>query len=498
MKKLLLLVALLTISLTLTFAQDVTAKIVGEAGTKWEMDLDYESSGFTTWAKASIEIDASTGGRELTSEEDIYGYVKVSNLDLGQFRMGWYESADGWAQAWGAGGSFILWGGSDPLDRIEMAQTLSTNGRGSEPINPSIEAKIVMGPAYAKFDGNTYIRAERFFDDRTMQFKEDVLDLEVNKLWTDLGNGSGIVELGYDQGGIKIAAKISSASYATPQDSDYSGDLSPAEIAAANIDDTYSAGVDIGIGAVENLDVSLGVYTSFSGMEDYVSPIHAGLKVKYSLAISEDITIEPYAGGEVIISGVEDADPSMEIAGGVNIKWPGTAWDYAWGMGDSIIDYWMGWPEHFIAFSGANLYVNYLSLDAAPADPINSLNVRATLFDDFGDGGLIPMLGVGLIGIMNMSLMEDVNPEIGIGAFLNAAVAEGIAPFVALDVLMDNEQSIAGNNVQLSIGAEITAIPNAIITLAYDGQGRNIAAENTDPGSGALGVIRAQFRFKYY
>jgi hypothetical protein len=480
MKKLLLLVALLTISLTLTFAQDVTAKIVGEAGTKWEMDLDLEASGFTTWAKCSIEIDASTGGRELTSEEDIYGYVKISNLDLGQFRMGWYESADGWANAWNTGFTDNAWNW-DQLEQIEMAQTLGVNVYGSEPLNPSIEAKIVMGPAYAKFDGNTYIRAERFFDDRTMQFHEDVNGLQVNKLWTDLGNGSGIVELGYDQDGIKVAAKIASAADAT-----------------TNVDDEYMAGVDIGIGAVENLDLSAGVYTAFSGADGYESPIHAGLKAKYSLAISEDITIEPYAGGEVIISGVEDADPSMEIAGGVNVKWPGTAWDYAWGMGDSIVDYWMGWPEMFIAFSGANIYVNYLSLDAAPADPNTSLNVRATLFDDFGDGGLIPMLGVGLIGIMNMSLMEDVNPEIGFGAFVNAAVAEGIAPFVALEVTLDNEQTIVGTTAELSVGAEITAIPNVIITLAYDGQNRNIAADNTDPGSGALGVIRAQFRFKYY
>ncbi|MBN2444601.1 MAG: hypothetical protein JXJ04_24785 [Spirochaetales bacterium] len=505
MGKLLLFVALFTLSLTVIHAQDVTAKIVGEAGTKWEIDFDLQASGFTTWAKCGIQLDASTGGRELTSVEDIYGYVKISNLDLGQFRLGFFNSADGWDPAW--------FDGSDgaSVSGIEMGQTLGVNKRGSQPLNPSIEAKIIAGPVYAKFDGNTYCRAERFFDDRTMEFKEDVNGLEVDKLWTDMGRGSGIIELGYDVDSIKVAAKISSAMSIFPEDVDGDGTITQTEIdQTTNINNEYSTGIDIGIGVFGNLDLSSGVYTTFSGEDDFEIPVHVGIKATYLFVLSEDISLEPYAGMELKKQG--DVDPEIEIAGGINVKWPGTTWDYAWSMTDAFIDYWVGWPQMFIAFSGINLYVNYLGRNNDIIDEISgevtgsqrahSINFRATLFDDYGDGGMIPFLGIGLIGIMNMSLednLDEVDPVIGIGLFIIAPAAEGISPFVAVDVNLANESTVPETYAELSTGVQIDVIPHCQITFAYDGQGRNIVnEEGTEPGMKTLGILRAEFRFKYY
>jgi hypothetical protein len=497
MKKLLLIVALLTISLTLTFAQDVTAKIVGEAGTKWELDLGPEIpiGGFSTWAQATIEIDANTGGKELKSDQQVYGYVKVSNLDLGQYRMGWYTSADGWANAWDDGFKELWtwdwddnpapgednwgpeWGGAwARLVGIDMAQTLGTNAPGSEPKNPSIEAKIVAGPIYIKFDGNTYCRAERFMDSSALQFKDTVLGLGINKLWVDLGNGTGIVEIGYSGDAVAVAAKISSA-----------GDK------ASNTYNEYRMGVDASIKAVPNLEATAGAYTAMSGQTDFVAPIHMGVKVGYTVKLSEDMSVKPFAGAEIIMHG-EDA-MKMEIGGGINLKWPGISWDYDWALGDAMIDYWVGWPKHFVNFSGANLYVNYVSLDA----DTNMVGARVTMFDDTGDSGILPMVGVGLLGIMNMYLASDTLAEsyneIGVGLWIEAQPAPGIKPFVAMEMLMANDVSILEQNTTISLGAEITSIPNAIITIAYDGQGRNITS---DAETGTLGIIRAQFRFKYY
>ena len=254
MKKLLLIVALLTISLTLTFAQDVTAKIVGECGTKFEIDLDAEGSGLTSWAMATIEIDASTGGREHTSEEDVYGYVKISGLDLGQYRMGWYTSADSWANAWDDGFKQLWtwdwddlsagtaedtdgdgqidtytpgvgednWGAESGgewarLVGIDMAQTLGTNAEGSQPKNPGITAKIIMGPAWIQFDGANYLRAERFLPDEACKVKfktfsyTDGSAFDIAAAWTaQIDDGAtGRLVFGYDSDMFGVQLKLS-------------------------------------------------------------------------------------------------------------------------------------------------------------------------------------------------------------------------------------------------------------------------------------------------
>lgn len=64
--------------------------------------------------------------------------------------------------------------------------------------------------------------------------------------------------------------------------------------------------------------------------------------------MSEGITIERYVGMEMIIVG--EANPEMEIAGGINVKWDGPAWDYVWSMEDAFVDYRAGWPAHYEEF----------------------------------------------------------------------------------------------------------------------------------------------------
>jgi len=236
-------------------------------------------------------------------------------------------------------------------------------------------------------------------DSSALQFKDTVLGLGTNKLWVDLGNGTGIVEIGYSGDAVAVAAKISSA-----------GDK------ASNTFNEYRMGVDASIKAVPNLEATAGAYTAMSGQTDFVAPIHMGVKVGYTVKLSEDMSVKPFAGAEIIMHGEDDM--KMEIGGGINLKWPGISWDYDWALGDAMIDYWVGWPKHFVNFSGANLYVNYVSLDA----DTNMVGARVTMFDDTGDSGILPMVGVGLLGIMNMYLASDTVAEsyneIGVGLWM--------------------------------------------------------------------------------
>lgn len=564
MKKLLLIVALLTISLTLTFAQDVTAKIVGEAGTKFEIDLDAEGSGLTTSAKATIEIDASTGGREHTSEEDVYGYVKISGLDLGQYRMGWYTSADSWANAWDDG--FIQpwnsWGNQGGewsyLWGIDMAQTLGTNAEGSQPLNPSITAKIIMGPAWIQFDGANYLRAERFLPDEANKVKFKVFKFtngdafDIDAAWTaQIDDGAtGRLVFGYDiEGMAGIQLKLS-----TP------------EGPSANTEHAYGAGIDVSISAVENLEFSLGAYAglnyeSFSAdivkipgnpggampLEDGAIPMQIGAKVGYTVPLGEDISVKPYAGIEVSMAEFdpETSVMGMEIGGGVNLTWPGLSGEYAWAFGDSLVDYWgheqaagyqdedwmgggWGWPQHYIAGSGVGLYANMLMASVDPnvsgVDPIthNTVNMKLSVFDDYGDGGMIPMLGLCVSMVVNRlvvsgSIIDDLNdmdapdevmnlytePYFGLGIFANTEIMPGVAPFVSMDYTGETADGMLVNYFDLNIGAEITAIPNVIITVAWDGKNlMNESPDEDDPtemvSDPLLGMIRAWFRFKYY
>ena len=545
MKKVLFITVLLAISLTLTFAQDVTAKIVGEAGTMFEIDLDASGTGFITSASAGIEIDASTGGREHTAEEDVYGYVKISGLDLGQFRMGWYNSADGWAQAWLGGFTGNPWKW-DQLEQIEMAQTLGVNVEGSEPKNPSIEAKLIAGPVAIKFDGNTYLRSERFLDGKKLQFKNSVGDnddgagLGLKTMWCAPFDGaSGVIDIGYDSDMFGLNVKVS-----TPN------------AASDNADNAYAFGLDVNVKAVENLELTLGGYGSvnYLGDETTTTPgavtedpvvgwtivdddgdgvndgydvdgdtdsdvpltfntaadvvtvndprdnndkYTVGVKVGYTIAVSEDISIKPYAGAEILLQADADLNGDMqaEIGGGIDITWPGTGWDYAWGMGDSFIDYWVGWPQHFINSPGFMVCGNYLinpGGNPGGADPADdTVNIKIQAYDDFGDGGLIPKMGLGLLAVMN-DLTN--NPTIGAALYANMELMPGVAPFVSMDMLMEDDAATQAAKLDLNIGVEITAIPNVIITLVYDGNNL-MPPEGEDP---VLGIIRAWFRFKYY
>jgi hypothetical protein len=570
MKKLLLIVALLTISLTLTFAQDVTAKIVGEAVTKFEVDLDAEGSGLTTWAKASIQIDASTGGREHTSEEDVYGYVQISGLDLGQFRMGWYHSADSWAEnAWNEGFSYV--GAWAKLSEINVEQTLGLNAEGSEPLNPSIIAKIIAGPMWIQFDGGNYLRAERFLPDEAfkVRFKDFIFTnggaFDVAAAWTAQIDdpATGRLVFGYDiedMAGIQLK-------------------LSTPEGPSDNTEHAYGIGADISVSAVENLELSFGAYAGLNyenfkldfaqipsypawvgltlpsdtqPLEDGAVPIQIGVKAGYTVPLSEDMNIKPYAGIEVTMAEFlpETAVTGIEIGGGVNLTWPGLSGDYAWSFGDSIYDYWgqetndylnpdapdyhtggYGWPQHYMTGSGVGLYGNYMmnsmKMGDEDAETYNTVNLRLQVFDDFGDGGMIPMLGLCVSMVVNRlvvsgTMIDDYNdgvdaafsgddadhwknymtePYFGLGIYANTEIMPGVVPFISMDYTGETADEMLINYFDLNIGAEITAIPNVIITVAWDGQ--NLMAERPDDDGEIkddpqLGMIRAQFRFKYY
>ena len=93
-----------------------------------------------------------------------------------------------------------------------------------------------------------------------------------------------------------------------------------------------------------------------------------------------------------------------------------------------------------------------------------------------------------------------IEPYFGLGIYVNAEILPLVVAFVCADYTGETADEKLINYFDLNIGAEITAIPNVIITVAYDA--RNLMSESLNDGEMVIdpqyGMIRAQCKFKYY
>lgn len=241
------------------------------------------------------------------------------------------------------------------------------------------------------------------------------------------------------------------------------------------------------------------------GADHNADPFAAGVKASYSIALNEDITVEPYAGFDAGfflkdnnkfsmiatdsktqyqtgLSGSESNLPGggFEASCGILVRWPGQRGWYT--------DYITG--DEGRVFSGMALgYSFYNNPDDSDTDPSHSM--KFTLFEPTGHEGVLYFVGSEVIadlkniGQDNWSLLATGYVDCP----LDMIVKNGIlTPFVTLyyDNLPyeDGDDILRQNAFKADVGVKLSElIPNTIVSVLWNSgnliEDKDVGAEVT-------------------
>ncbi len=302
MKKIALVLVLLTVIGMGAFAQ-VDAFVYAEMDTSVAYDLDSNAVTLTNAPFAMLQFKF---GKNVATEagDGVYGSISVNNLE-GNYRA--YALSGDWSDL-----------------TYEMH---SKKDHWSEMI--TWDARIVMGPAYLKIDGDETLRARNstianVVDDFTLTG----MDLVGNYVSF---SKDGSIEAGYSLEGImniavefgilnavadvaEVTEMVWVENTATATDTDGTWESQVTTAASTGHDAGYALDAAVTLTAVENLAVEANFVTGFG----YYSSSDSGFAVKvgYDLPVS-DMTLTPF----VAFDGVLGSAFGYDIGGGASLAW---------------------------------------------------------------------------------------------------------------------------------------------------------------------------------
>jgi hypothetical protein len=450
----LLVVVLLCFGLVGAFGQMlVEPTIEVEASSTFGGQLDEMVAGIDNDASATLAFTIYEESTEEFGEGDVYGWIELED-----FEIDFDAENDG--------------DGSDVL--VDDAVT----------INPGeITAKVIFG--------NAYINITSADDDvdqagDVTEVEYDLISIEDSIFGVD---PNVLNEPNTEFAGVAFGMEMEDlVAFELGLASEFDWDIGGT---GANVDDAYVLSImadimalpDVGIELYSNMWIGRNPVTGddFDGAPgDPYNPAAVGILVDYTMPLTGDINLVPKLGFDYVTKQDFDEDQTsrMEVAAGANLLWPGL------GLDDEDEDIFVGEDQEVT--SGVGVGVRYgihdfdfLSPGAGSDEKVNTLEVKAALWEDSGDDGLLPI--VGAILLVNYNSVSE-NSDLGLDAYSEMAL--GLEVSADLDVvspffgLLYGSYDLAGNydatydgdtkqDLALNVGVDVMVIPNTTFTLEY-------------------------------
>lgn len=416
----LLLVALLVVT-TGAFAQvSIEPEIEVEAKSTWGVNLDDETHGFSNLAKATLSYVFTEEQTQEFGEGDVYGWIELEDFKI---------EID-----------------SENTDDSDGGQVMVTTG--------DISAKLMLGPiAYIDILSATDGVDEAGDITKISQNITTVNAALIAATSNTVTEANVFTEYTYSAGvalGVALPDMVT-VEFGVLSGTDWNGaDTNP-----------YMLSLDAEIVAVPDLTVALVATMEFD--DDDVGtdkgPAGVGASVEYSLPLDADLTLIPQFGLDYkALTGGDNSQ--IEISAGAFLSWAGLGTD----EDDETI-----FGNEAELSSGLGLGVVYGIHDLA-AGEVNTLGIKAGLYEDSGDDGLLPVVGGAFLLNYNMVSGDVDRADLGLGVELNADLGV-VEPFFGVTYLMQNlneDQSAETESyAYLNLGTDINVVANTTFTVEY-------------------------------
>jgi len=221
----------------------------------------------------------------------------------------------------------------------------------------------------------------------------------------------------------------------------------------------------VNVGAVTWVNQDLDNDAATDNANDFGVPALIGVGLEYTMPLNDAINLVPYLGAD-ISSGDDTMD--FEVIGGVNALWAGLGTD----DDDQTI-----FGEEAAVTSGVGLEFGYATFSDAAE---NLLWVRAGLYEDEGDDGLLPVVGGALL--VEYALGSDAAPAyanggLGFGAEVNADLGV-VSPYFGL-MTANGDLEDGDFALTMKVGTDIDVISNVTFTVGY--ASGNLLSDAEDP-----------------
>ena len=455
-----------------------------------QVEPEYEASASATWG---VQLDANANGFQNDWESKImFTFVEEQTAEYGEGTTYGYIEVDEFK-----------------VD-FEAASDAQTANDAFDISVGSVTGKVFFGPAYLV----VYSGADDAVDEAfgLVEIGGDIISAEDTvgvdpDVAYDPPTEYGGVAVGFEVPDL-VTVELGLASET---------DWSPVDDNAPTADDEENAyvwSINAEVTPVDAVTVALvsnmwagngtydseGEYTAAPG--NPVNPASVGLSASYDLALSEDMTLSPELGFDVLTQQDTGADNDQEfrweLGVGANLLWPGL------GVEDSDEDFLN--QDDTEVTSGVGLEVVYgshpydLLFDGADEDvALNTLSTKLGFYEDSGDDGFLPIVGAALLMNYNMVLAnsedafkglaaEDGFSDFGVGLELDAdlgvvspyfgVIAEifnvtGVdKPWVtSFDPVaaapLTNADGDTWTTAFVNVGTDINVIPNTTFTIDY-------------------------------
>lgn len=541
MKKCIYLILLFLTAQFCLMAEDqgsLDIKLSGEVITSYVFNIDYLCNGLDTEATTGIKMDLNTEEYEYDSFEDFYGYLKISNMQLFKYQTAAYNSADPDDQAWE----------TTPLNNTTIQ---NLNGYGMEYFNPEIEAKLMLGPVYIKIDNNIPLTAERKMTHAKIEYltiknmiidntdqvdddeeaRKDIADMETAQLSDPLG----AIAVGHKNKLFEVEGRFATQTGARITEN----------VEVLNRYNGFALGLEGLVKPLDHFTIDAGFYMSvnftdvtptieeekeglvqfmFTDPAELVSPdflkvtgiketnntneygpvdnpIMWGIQFAYDAPLAKNISAKPFLDFEGVHhdanAGTLANLTELKIGGGVDLHKPiNTTWedlpskDHSVDMGEEFKE-WTGIDENYVESSGATLYFNYFANSADFGGGM--LNLKLSFFDDAGEKGFLPYVGLAGMFVANNLMNSSANMELGLNLFVNTSLLDKVLPFIHTDFWLGDYVITGDESLEVAVGAEISLLENALFTVKYI-SGNLLTTSTIDP---KLGMIMGQVKISY-
>jgi hypothetical protein len=452
MKKILMLLCIVLIVSVYSFADQLDFTIEGDAKVTFGVDLnDPIATGFINEVSSDLKIEIiAEQDDEKGADAPVYGWIKLKEFK--------WEVEDG-----------------------ECGVTA-----------PGVEAKIMADPVWVQIDSNPDVKISKASIPVAVAAGVGVVDptdaLEIDH------DSSGGLEIGVDTDMVEVVVKVVSEFDWLDEttitgydwiDADDNEETEPVwgpvveEDDGINTENAYAFSGEASVVAVDGLTLNLMANAAINYTTEPVAnrvPFGFGVGCEYELAISEDLTVIPVIGLDLDIPHIDTI--TYEVGGGLRLKWPGT-WD------DDVDLKIFG--DDVDVFSGLSVGVNYVGTTVEGQDPF--LNLVISAYEDSGDDGYLPYIGLGAsLEIANLLNADDATTDIvevssiGLGLVAYAGMDNisgyaGIKTLLRADTEGINPVDPTGDlipyvmqqeSLELVAGIEITDIvPNTSLMIDY-------------------------------
>lgn len=226
-------------------------------------------------------------------------------------------------------------------------------------------------------------------------------------------------------------------------------------------------GLAFGVDSVFNPFPELRIFASVAGKAMYGSDasaddIMAGTKIGYTIALNEDVSLQPYVGLDIGTAIGDGGNPvEFELAGGLTMRWPGQA---GW-----FVDYLRDSDGR--VFPGMSIgYKMYGNSEANAEDFIH--DIKFTLFEPKGDDGMFFGIGSEIIvdfvdvGSDARSLMATAYVDYTMYGALGLPGALVPWAIICYDNLPDGSDRL--NDMKLDLGVKLeNAIANTTFGFSW-------------------------------